>query len=139
VIEIPAGIRDEIVSHALGQFPNEACGLLAGSLNGWPESAPRADRFFPMTNTDASPSSYRLDSKEQFQVFKELDTEGLDLVAIFHSHTHSEAFPSETDRKQAYYPDAHYLLVSLEDREHPVLRGFSIRDGEIEEQDVTIT
>ena len=60
-------------------------------------------------------------------------------MGIFHSHTHSEAYPSETDRQQAFYPEAHYLLVSLEDRDDPVLRGFRIRDGEVEEQDVTIT
>jgi [CysO sulfur-carrier protein]-S-L-cysteine hydrolase len=139
VIEIPAGVRDEIVAHAQSTYPNEACGLLAGSLNGSPATAARAERFFPMTNADASPMTYRLDSKEQFKVHNQMEEAGLDLVGIYHSHTHSEAFPSETDRKQAYYPDAHYLLVSLLDRERPVLRGFTIRDGEIQEQDVTIT
>ena len=64
--------------------------------------------------------------------------EGLDLVGIFHSHTHSEAYPSETDRRQAFYPEAHYLLVSLADRNNPDLRAFTIRDGQVDEQDVVI-
>ncbi len=139
MIEIPGIIRDELVAHAMGQFPNEACGLLAGALNGSPETAARAQRFFPMTNADASPVSYRLDPKEQLRVFNELEEAGLELVGIYHSHTHSEAYPSPTDLRLAFYPEAHYLLVSLEDRTDPVLRGFTITDGEIEEQDVTIT
>ena len=77
--------------------------------------------------------------KEQLQAFNEMDDEGWELHTIYHTHTHSEAFPSETDRKQAFYPDAHHLLVSLSDRNNPVLRAFTIHDGLVEEQDVTIT
>jgi proteasome lid subunit RPN8/RPN11 len=72
-------------------------------------------------------------------VFNELEEAGMEVVGIVHSHTHSEAYPSPTDLRLAFYPEAHYLLVSLEDRTDPVLRGFTIHDGEIEEQDVTIT
>ena len=77
MIEIPANIRDEVVAHAMGHFPNESCGLLAGSPNG--TAAVRAERFFPMTNADASPVSYRLDPKEQLLVFNELEEAGLEL------------------------------------------------------------
>jgi proteasome lid subunit RPN8/RPN11 len=141
MIEIPAEIKDQLVAHALGEFPNEACGLLAGSGagEGGPDGPVRAERFVPMTNADASPVSYRLDPGEQFRVFNDLDDAGLELVGIYHSHTHSEAYPSETDRRLAFYPEAHYLLLSLEDRENPVLRGFTIRDGQVEEQDVKVT
>ena len=139
MIEIPAKIRDEVVAHAMGRYPDESCGLLAGSPNGTPGAAVRAERFFPMTNADASPVSYRLDPKEQLRVFNELEEAGLELVGIYHSHTHSEAYPSPTDLRLAFYPEAHYVLVSLEDRKAPVLRGFTIHDGEIDEQDVTIT
>jgi proteasome lid subunit RPN8/RPN11 len=131
VIEIPQDLRDRMVAHALGEIPNEACGLLAGT-------GARAEHFFAMTNADNSPVTYRLDPREQIQVFDEIDEKGWALQGIFHSHTHSEAYPSETDRSQAFYPDAHYLLVSLQDRANPVLRGYTIRDGEIEEQEVRI-
>jgi proteasome lid subunit RPN8/RPN11 len=147
MIEITTDLRDEMVEHALREFPNEACGLLAGHLSaagGGSESngsvpAARAEHFHPMTNADASPVTYRLDAKEQLRVTDEIEDAGRDLVGIVHSHTHSEAYPSETDRQQAFYPDAHYLLVSLLDRANPVLRGYSIRDGVIEEQEVRLT
>jgi [CysO sulfur-carrier protein]-S-L-cysteine hydrolase len=138
MIEIPADVREAMVAHALAEYPNEACGVLSGSLNGSPGEPAAADRFFPMRNADASPVMYRLDPKEQLHVFNELEDAGLDLVGIYHSHTHSEAYPSDTDKRLAFYPEAHYLLLSLQDRDQPVLRGFTILDGVVEEQDVTI-
>jgi [CysO sulfur-carrier protein]-S-L-cysteine hydrolase len=131
VIEIPSGIRDQMVAHAKRGLPKEACGLLAGNDG-------RADTFFPMRNADDSPMTYRLDAKEQLQVFNQIEEEGLTLVGIFHSHTHTEAYPSETDRRQAFYPEAYYILMSLADRSGPVLRGFTIREGQIAEQEVRI-
>jgi proteasome lid subunit RPN8/RPN11 len=80
-----------------------------------------------------------LDAKEQIRVFEEMDDEGLELLGIVHTHTHSEAYPSDTDKRLAYYPDAHYLIMSLTDREHPVLRAFSIRDGEVTEEELIVT
>ena len=144
MIEIAAALRDQMVEHALREFPDEACGLLAGSYvqadadPGTTGRVPAASAvsFHPMTNADASPVTYRLDPKEQLKVFTEVDDAGLEVVGIVHSHTHSEAYPSETDRRQAFYPDAHYVLVSLQDRNMPVIRAFSIRDGSIDEQDV---
>ena len=123
---------DEMVEHGLAAFPNESCGLLAGKEG-------RPVRFYPMTNRDASPVSYRLDPKEQLRAFNEMDDEGWDLLAIFHTHTHSEAYPSETDRHQAFYPEAAYLVMSLSDRANPALRGFRIVDGQIADEELRIT
>ena len=122
---------DEMVEHGLAAFPNESCGLLAGKEG-------RPVKFFPMTNRDASPVTYRLDPKEQLQVFDEIDEQGWDLLGIFHTHTHSEAYPSETDRTQAFYPEAEYLVMSLSDRANPVLRSFLIEEDEIVEQELQI-
>ena len=122
---------DEIVAHCQGEYPNEACGLVAGKEG-------IAIRVIPMRNADASPATYRFDAKEQFRVFDEMDDEGLEVFGIFHSHTHSEASPSPTDRRQAFYPEAHYLILSLEDRSAPLLRGFRILEGEVTEEDVMI-
>ena len=121
----------EIVEHGLREFPNECCGLIAAQ-DGVPA------KVFTMRNADASPVTYRLDGVEQLRVFDQMDDEGLELWAIYHSHTHSEAYPSETDRRQAFYPEARYLIVSLENRDDPVLRGFRIVDGEISEEDVVM-
>jgi proteasome lid subunit RPN8/RPN11 len=97
-------------------------------------------KVFQMTNADASPVTYRLDGKEQLQTFDEMDAQGWDLWAIYHSHTHSEAYPSETDRRLAFYPEARYILLSLADREQPVLRSFSIDpEGHVTEEELRIT
>jgi proteasome lid subunit RPN8/RPN11 len=123
----------EIVEQGLREFPNECCGVIAAE-NGTPT------RVFPMTNIDASPVTYRLDPKEQLRVFNELDDNGWDLWGIYHSHTHSEAYPSETDRRQAFYPESLYLVLSLSDRENPVLRAFRIAEGgDVTEEDVVVT
>jgi proteasome lid subunit RPN8/RPN11 len=131
VIQIPAEILDAMVAHAVQGLPNEACGLLAGRDG-------RADRFIPMRNADESRTTYRLEAKEQFDAFNDLEARGWELTGIFHSHTHTEAYPSETDRRQAFYPEAYYVLLSLADRSSPDLRAFTIRDGVVEEQDVSI-
>ena len=123
---------EEIVAQGLREFPNECCGLIAAE-DGDPV------RVFPMRNADASPATYRLDGKEQLQVFEELDAKGWDLWAIYHSHTHSDAYPSETDIKLAFYPEARYLLVSIADRANPVIRSFRILDGQVEEEELTLT
>lgn len=121
----------EIVEQALREFPNECCGLIAAA-DGVPT------KIFQMRNADASPVTYRLDGREQLKVFDEMEEQGQDLWAIYHSHTHSEAYPSETDRRLAFYPDARYLLVSLVDQEDPAIRSFFIREGEVEEEELTI-
>jgi proteasome lid subunit RPN8/RPN11 len=130
--ELDGVFYKEIVEQALREFPNECCGVIAADGGGRPV------KVFPMRNADASPVTYRLDGKEQLQIFDRIDDEGWDLWAIYHSHTHSEAYPSDTDRKLAFYPDARYLVLSLADREAPVLRSFFIRDGDVTEEELTI-
>jgi proteasome lid subunit RPN8/RPN11 len=131
VIELDRGFYQEIVEQASREFPNEACGLIA-SKEGVPV------KMYAMKNADASPVTYRLEPKEQLQVFNDIEEQGWDLWAIYHSHTHSEAYPSETDRRQAFYPEARYLILSLESREDPVLRGFRIVSGEVTEEEVSV-
>jgi proteasome lid subunit RPN8/RPN11 len=131
VIELDRSFFEEILQQAKTEFPNEACGLIAAK-----EGVPV--KVYPMKNADASPVTYRLEPKEQLQVFNDIDEQGWDLWAIYHSHTHSEAFPSETDRQQAFYPEARYLIVSLENRQRPVFRGFRIVGGEVTEEEVSV-
>lgn len=131
MIRLPNDLVDQVVAHARAEYPNEACGLIA-SQDG------EAVHVFTMTNADASPVTYRLDPKEHLRVFDELDEKGWELHAIFHSHTHSEAYPSETDRRLAFYPEARYVIVSLQDRENPVIRAFAIDDGEVTEEEVEV-
>lgn len=130
--ELDGVFYKEIVGQALREFPNEACGVIAAA-DGTPV------KVFPMKNADASPVTYRLDGREQLRVFDEIDDQGWELWAIYHSHTHSDAYPSETDIRLAFYPDARYILLSLEDREDPVMRSFFITDGEVTEEELVIT
>ena len=83
-------------------------------------------RFFALKTPAASPVSYRLDPKEQLVAFDRMDDDGHELLGIFHTHTHSEAYPSETDVKLAFYTDHYYLVMTLSDREHPVRRACRI-------------
>ena len=129
--ELDGVLYKEIVEQGLREFPNECCGLIA-SADGVPA------KVFTMTNADASPVTYRLDGTEQLRIFNQMDDEGLELWAIYHSHTHSEAYPSETDVRLAFYPDARYILVSLADRSAPVLRSFFIVEGEVTEEELSI-
>ena len=131
MIELDREFFDEIVRQAREEFPNEACGLIAAGDG-------RPAKVYAMRNADASPVTYRLDPKEQLKVFNDIDERGWDLWAIYHSHTHSEAYPSETDTRLAFYPEARYLILSLENRDEPQLRGFRIVEGEITEEDVDI-
>jgi proteasome lid subunit RPN8/RPN11 len=125
-MRIPADLATRIVEQARAEHPNEACGLLAGG-NG------EATRLFRMTNAERSPVIYRMEPSEQLRVFNEIDEAGLQLVAIYHSHTRSPAYPSSTDVTLAYYPEAVYLIVSLANIEEPDLRGFRIEDGKVTE------
>jgi [CysO sulfur-carrier protein]-S-L-cysteine hydrolase len=125
-LRLPKAFADAIIEQARAEHPNEACGLLAGT-NG------EATRIFQMSNAERSPVIYRMEPSEQLRVFNEIDKDGLGLVAIYHSHTRSPAYPSSTDVSLAYYPEAVYLIVSLADAERPDLRGFEIKDGKVVE------
>jgi proteasome lid subunit RPN8/RPN11 len=121
----------EIIDHARAEAPNECCGLLAGE-NGTILQLYRCD------SAEKSAYRYYLDPKDQLRVMRELDEKGWELLGIYHSHTHTEAYPSKTDVELAFYPDALYFIVSLEKPSEPVIRVFRINDGNITEEDVMI-
>lgn len=119
---------DELLAHAREEAPNECCGMI-GSLDGEATSVYRA------RNAEASPLRYNLDPTDQFKIMTTMEERGEDLAAIYHSHTKSPAYPSQTDINLATYPDTIYIIVSLLDGEEPV-RGYSIADGRVEEVDL---
>lgn len=126
-MKIPQTIIDEILAHAREGYPDEVCGLMAGSDG-------TISRVFRTTNIDKSSISYMMEPAEQFRAFKEMRAEGLELMAIYHSHPTSPAYPSQTDVRLAYYPEAAYLIASLQNVGAPVIKGFRIVDGEITEE-----
>lgn len=131
--ELPDAMAAEIIAHAEEEFPKECCGIIAG-----PDG--RAEKLFRMRNVDPDPiMRYSVDPRQLKQVFDEADAAGWEFVCIYHSHTHSPAFPSATDVERALYPEAVYALVSLADRSAPDLRAFRIFDGTITELRVVRT
>ncbi|HEX2026868.1 MAG TPA: M67 family metallopeptidase [Nitriliruptorales bacterium] len=121
---------DALVSHAWSDFPYEVCGLLGVRPDGQLV-------HYPITNVERSMTYYVMDGKQLLHAMRKIEDQGWDL-AIYHSHTHTQAYPSRTDVELAAYPDAVYLIVSLQDRDHPQLRGFRIVDGEITEVEVVL-
>jgi len=118
-----------LVDHARAEFPNEACALLAGDG--------RVERVYPVPNSEASPTMYVIDPRDYLRVEEEWDRHGWDLVAVFHSHVATEAYPSRTDVGLAL-PGVAYLILSLADPAEPVLRAFRIEDGRIREEPVEL-
>jgi proteasome lid subunit RPN8/RPN11 len=133
MLRIERAIVDKIVAHARADHPDEACGVVAGAVG-----SDRPTRFIAMTNAERSPTFYRFDSMEQFQVWREMDDRDEEPVVIYHSHTSTEAYPSRTDISYASEPNAHYVLVSTRDPEHDEFRSYRIVDGEVTEETVRI-
>ena len=132
MIQISKKVYQSIVGHAKAGYPNEACGILAGKTKGV------ASEFFPMRNLDESSISYFMDPKEQLSVFKKMRKLSVDMCGIFHSHVASEAAPSQKDVRLAFYPEVSYLILSLSNRDKPVLRSFRIDQDQVMEEEIRI-
>jgi proteasome lid subunit RPN8/RPN11 len=123
---LPAAIRAAIVRQARSDYPNESCGLIVGDQPA--AEGGRALRYMPMRNKAASPYRYEIDPTDLLHATIETDDADEAFWGIVHSHTHTPAVPSPTDVGLAFYPDALYLLVSLdEDLADPVTREPSLR------------
>jgi proteasome lid subunit RPN8/RPN11 len=129
-MRIPKEIYEEMLAHAREEAPNECCGLVGGSEG-------VAKTVYRARNAEASPLRYNLDPQDQFRIMTEMDEKGEELSAIYHSHTASPAYPSQTDINLASYPGAIYLIVSLAEGEKD-LRGYRIEDGEVTEVDLEV-
>ena len=123
----------QMIDHAAADYPKEACGIIGGTDG-------NAMKLYRLTNVDPDPiMRYNADPKELKRVTDDIYDNDWDVVAIYHSHTHSPAFPSATDVDRAFYPEASYILVSLMDRQRPDLRAFRIIEGKISELEVVRT
>lgn len=124
---LPPEIRAAIVAHARAESPRECCGVIAG-VSG------EAREIYRLQNLSEGNAFYEIDPAQLFELeFSTLPRSGLSVVAIYHSHPASEAYPSTTDVALAAWPDAVYLICSLSDPGTPVIRGFTIIDDRIAE------
>ena len=132
MLSLPKSAHDQMVAHCLTGLPDEACGLLGGNL----ESG-EVVTCYPARNLAASAKLYTVDPKDHLRADRDAEASGNSIIGVFHSHTHTEAYPSPTDVAQAPDPDWHYVLVSLRDTQ-PVVRSYRIVDGVITEEPVSL-
>ncbi len=133
---LPAQLADLLLAHARAELPNEACGILSGSVRDG-----RALAFHPARNAHASPLRYSVEARDLVRITFAIEEAGQELLAIFHSHPRSPAVPSPTDRREAMYPDAFHLLASLTDASAPpqrLLRAWRIHPGQAFEAPLVI-
>ena len=131
-LKIRVSVYEEMVRSAEDAIPLEACGLLAGE-NG------TATKFYPLTNADASAVHFSMVPAEQFAAVKDMRSQGLRMLGIWHSHPSTPPRMSEEDLKLALDPNAAYLILSLAVPGQPKMCGFEMRDGEAKEIPVTIS
>ena len=129
-MRIPQTLLDEIVDHARDDAPNECCGMIAAQDG-------RAVRVHRATNTAASPLRYELDGMEQYRIQTAIEDAGHELGAIYHSHTRSAPYPSQTDINLAFYPESLYVIVGVAGPEADV-RAFRIVGGQVSEAELVL-
>jgi proteasome lid subunit RPN8/RPN11 len=139
-VALPREIRDALVAHARAETPNEACGIVVGDAPAADDG--RALRWVPLRNPLQSPYRYAIDPDDLLRLTIETDDADEVFWGIVHSHVASPARPSPTDLREAHYPDALYVLVSLDPREADAatgaesVRAWRIVDGGVHEVEV---
>jgi proteasome lid subunit RPN8/RPN11 len=123
-------LLDEIVEHARADAPNECCGMIAAQDG-------RAVQVHRAANAAASPLRYELDGMEQYRIQTAIEDAGHELGAIYHSHTRSAPYPSQTDINLAFYPESLYVIVGVAGPEADV-RAFRIVDGQVSEAQLVV-
>lgn len=131
-MRIAQSLIDEMVAHARADLPNECCGMVAGTDG-------EASVVIPVVNSAASPLRFEMDPQGQYDALKAIEDDGKEMLAIYHSHTKSAAYPSQTDVNQAVnWPDAVYLIVSLQDEDAPEVKGYWLKDLKIDDAELIV-
>ena len=123
VLKLKKSDYDKMLKHCKDGLPNESCGLLAGTVEG---EVKTVAKIYLLTNIDASNEHFSMDPKEQFAALKDARANGVEIIGNFHSHPESPSRPSEEDKRLTYDPSIEYLILSLQEADHPVLKAFGI-------------
>jgi [CysO sulfur-carrier protein]-S-L-cysteine hydrolase len=135
-MRIARELLDEMVAHAREEAPNECCGMV-GSADG------QAVRVYRAVNAEASPLRFRIDPREQYELQNEIEAAGLDLGAIYHSHTRTEPKPSQTDItfgtnfSKLWAPGVVWIIVGLAGAE-PDVRAFTIESDHVSDTELVV-
>jgi len=131
-MRIAQSLVDEMVVHAREDLPNECCGMVGGGDGA-------AATVYRAANAEASPLRFEMDPQGQYNALKAIEDDGKEMLAIYHSHTKSAAYPSQTDLNQAVnWPDAIWVIVSLEAPESPVVKGYWLKDLKVADAELII-
>src|SRR5829696_8321244 len=121
-----------MIAQAYDCYPEEGCGLLVGHA-----ASNNVTRFVPCENVTHSGKVYSIAPRDLLHVERSAENDGLDVIGVMHSHTHTEPYPSVTDVSQAPDPTWHYVIVSLK-RESPEARSYLLVDGAISEEPIVV-
>ena len=132
MLTIERPFLNQILEHLQGCYPLEGCGLVAGNEAGW------VTAVYHIDNILQSPTAYEMDPRQQIQAMLDLEAQGWQLLAIYHSHPQGPNYPSPTDIALAFYPEAANIIVSLQDRAVPKIRAFTIVAHKVAETSIKV-
>lgn len=136
MLQLKKSDYDKILSNAVQGLPNEACGLIAGVVE---NDIKKIEEVYLLTNIDNSNEHFSMDPKEQLAAVKDMRAKGLTLLGNWHSHPESPSRPSEEDKRLAHDSTVDYLILSLQDRENPVLNAFLVQNHtEVTKEEIQI-
>ena len=135
MIKLTKSDFEKILSHAVKELPDEACGLIAGTVEGGDK---KIKKVYLLTNIDHSNEHFSLDPKEQLEAIKDMRKNGFVPLGNWHSHPESPSRPSEEDKSLAFDSKASNMILSLMDREKPVLNSFKITGDTAEKEELVI-
>ena len=132
MLTIERPFLDQIITHLQSCYPLEGCGLVAGNEAG------EITAVYPIENSLQSPTAYEMAPRQQIEAMLDMEAQGWQMAAIYHSHPQGPERPSATDIALAFYPEASYIIVSLKNRTEPVIRAFTIEAGNVSERIITL-
>lgn len=135
MIKLSKSDYEKLLAYAKSELPNEACGLIAGTLE---NNYKIIKEVYLLTNTDHSDTHFSIDIREQLFAIKDMRAKGLSLLGNWHSHPDSPSIPSDEDKRLAYDDKASYMILSLMDRGEPVLQSFKICGDTAEKEELTV-
>lgn len=136
MIKLSESDYEKILAHAESELPYEACGLIGGVFE---DGVKVIKKVYLLTNTDQSNEHFSMDPREQLSAIKDMRANGLVPLGNWHSHPESPSRPSDEDKRLAYDSKASYMILSLMDRENPVLNSFHISGADAEKEQLEIS
>jgi len=136
-MNISHALLEDVIAHAREEYDEECCGMIAYASTGADDES-RAMKVHRATNIHASRKRFEIDGKEVLRTIDEFEDEDAELGAIYHSHTHTAPYPSQTDINFAgNWPGLEWVIVGLAGEE-PEVRCYLIEDGAVREVELRV-